>query len=56
MPLCYGGGINSAKQALKILSMGVEKVAISSIAFKKSIIIEEISNKIGKQSIVVVIV
>ena len=30
MPLCYGGGIKSIDQALKIFSLGVEKIAISS--------------------------
>lgn len=55
MPLCYGGGIKNSAQALKILSLGVEKVAISSSAFKNSLIIKEISQKTGKQSVVVVI-
>ena len=31
MPLCYGGGIKNVQQAQKIFSLGVEKIALSSI-------------------------
>ena len=30
MPLCYGGGVNSAQDAIKLVKMGYEKVSISS--------------------------
>ena len=30
MPLCYGGGIKNLRQAEKLLSYGVEKIALSS--------------------------
>tara|TARA_B100000401_G_C52746686_1_gene691132 strand:- start:9 stop:785 length:777 start_codon:yes stop_codon:yes gene_type:complete len=55
MPLCYGGGIKSYKQALKILSMGVEKIALGSVAIENPIIISEIAEIVGNQSIVAVI-
>ena len=32
MPLCYGGGIKNVNTAQRIFSLGVEKIAISSIA------------------------
>src|SRR5688572_18721215 len=32
MPLCYGGGVTAVEQAERIVSLGVEKVAISSQA------------------------
>jgi cyclase len=32
MPLCYGGGVKTVEQAKKIISLGVEKIAISSEA------------------------
>jgi len=32
MPLCYGGGIKTVVQARRIFSLGVEKIAISSLA------------------------
>lgn len=55
MPLCYGGGIRTAEQARKIISLGVEKVAISAIALEKPELITRIADEIGRQSVVVVL-
>ncbi|MBD9438702.1 AglZ/HisF2 family acetamidino modification protein [Pseudomonas sp. PDM04] len=55
MPLCYGGGIRTAEQAQKIISLGVEKVAISSAAIDNPNLISEIAREIGRQSVVVVL-
>tara|TARA_Y100001968_G_C19202976_1_gene640900 strand:+ start:35 stop:826 length:792 start_codon:yes stop_codon:yes gene_type:complete len=55
MPFCYGGGINSLSDALRIISLGVEKVAISSAAISNPDLLDEIANVIGSQSVVVVI-
>ncbi len=55
MPLCYGGGIKTAKQAQRIFSLGVEKISISSIAVQTPEIITEIANVVGNQSVVVVL-
>ena len=55
MPLCYGGGIKTVEQAKSIISLGVEKVAISSIAIEDQSIIEEMAREIGSQSVVVVL-
>lgn len=54
MPLCFGGGIKNAEQAERIFSLGVEKIAISSIAFEKPEIVSEIATRVGNQSVVVV--
>jgi imidazole glycerol-phosphate synthase subunit HisF len=55
MPLCYGGGIKTVEQANAIVSVGIEKVAISSAAIEKPTIITEIAKEIGSQSIAVVL-
>ena len=55
MPFCYGGGITTVDQAKKIISLGVEKVALSSAALSNPQLLKEIGNAIGKQSLVVVL-
>ena len=54
-PLCYGGGIKSVGIARKILSLGVEKVAISSQAIKDPSILKALVAGIGSQSVVLVL-
>lgn len=55
MPLCYGGGIKTAEQAQRIFNLGVEKIAISSIAIENQQIIKEITSQVGNQSVVIVL-
>jgi len=55
MPLCYGGGIKTPAQARQIISLGVEKVAISSAAVEHPELITQIADEIGRQSVVVIL-
>jgi len=55
MPLCYGGGVKNLEQANRILSLGVEKVAISSAALEKPDLLTEIADQVGRQSVVLVL-
>ncbi len=55
MPLCYGGGIKTVEQAQTIFSLGVEKIAISSVAIENPKLISNLAEKVGNQSVVVVL-
>lgn len=55
MPLCYGGGVRTVAQIEKIISLGVEKIAISSAAVENPTLITDAALRVGSQSVVVVI-
>ena len=55
MPFCYGGGIKNIKQIERIINLGVEKVALSSVLFEDNAIVYEAVNKFGSQSIIAVL-
>jgi imidazole glycerol-phosphate synthase subunit HisF len=55
MPLCYGGGIKTLEQVEKIISLGVEKVAISSAAVENPQLLSDAAESVGAQSVVVVL-
>lgn len=53
MPLCYGGGIKSVEEIQKILSIGVEKIALNSSAISSFNLISDTAKVVGSQSVVV---
>ena len=55
MPLCYGGGVKNVEQAERIISLGVEKVAISSAAVEQPGLVSRMAEVLGNQSVVVVL-
>lgn len=55
MPLCYGGGITKVEEAQQIFSLGVEKIALSSVAFSNPQLITNLADKVGAQSVVIVL-
>ena len=55
MPLCYGGGIKTVKQAKRIFGLGVEKIALSSSVVDNPNLITQIGDQVGAQSVIVVL-
>lgn len=55
MPLCYGGGVSNVDEAVSLVDMGVEKVAISNSAIKNPNLVSEIASAVGCQSVVVIL-
>lgn len=54
MPLTYGGGITRIEEFERIISLGVEKVAVSAAAVKNPGLISAAAARVGAQSVVVV--
>ena len=55
MPLCYGGGIKSVDQIERLIGLGVEKVAVSSVIMSDPELVSTASACVGSQSLVGVI-
>jgi len=55
MPICYAGGVKTVDQLETIISLGVEKVGISSAAIADPDLIAQASRRVGSQSVVVVL-
>lgn len=52
MPLCYGGGVNSLEKVERLISIGVEKVAIGYSSYFEPDVIKKAVKSVGSQSIV----
>lgn len=55
MPLCYGGGVKTIEQAQRIFGLGIEKIALSSSAIERPNLVTEIAERVGSQSVIVVL-
>ena len=52
IPITVGGGIRSLEDALNVLRVGADKIAINTAAVNRPELISEISNTLGSQSVV----
>lgn len=55
MPLCYGGGVRSVEQAVRIIKLGAEKVSLSASAIETPELLRTIAEVIGSQSVAAVL-
>jgi cyclase len=55
MPLCYGGGVKTVEQVERLIALGIEKVALGSAAVDNPQLVACAAERVGSQSIVVVI-
>jgi cyclase len=55
MPLCYGGGVKTVEQIERLISLGIEKVALGSAAVDQPQLISRAAERVGSQSLVAVI-
>lgn len=55
MPLCYGGGVKDVETVDAIISLGVEKVALSSAAIGRPDLVGQAASRVGSQSVVAVV-
>jgi len=53
MPLGYGGGITNLQEIKELITAGVEKVILNTIAFKNPQLVSDGAKYVGNQSIVV---
>ena len=55
MPLAYGGGVHSVEQVERLVSLGVEKVAVSAAAVADPALVAAAASRVGRQSVVAVL-
>jgi cyclase len=53
MPLSYGGGVNSLEQAKQLFRCGVEKIILNSACISNPLLIKEITQNYGSQSVTI---
>ncbi len=53
MPLSYGGGVRNVNMAIKILSIGFEKIIINTAAIEFPSLINNIAKHSGNQSVII---
>lgn len=53
MPIAYGGGVTRVEQAQKLVSLGVEKVVVNTVALQSFDLVRSMANRLGSSSTVV---
>ncbi|MGH7526466.1 MAG: AglZ/HisF2 family acetamidino modification protein [Gemmatimonadales bacterium] len=53
MPLAYGGGLTTVEQMREVLSLGMEKVVLNTVAFTDPAVVRAAADRFGSSSVVV---
>jgi imidazole glycerol-phosphate synthase subunit HisF len=53
MPVAYGGGIRCVEDAREVLSLGIEKIVINTLALRQPEVVSGIAREFGAQALVV---
>ena len=51
MPICYSGGVKTAKEAEKLVSIGAEKIGICTATLQLKELLSECAKAVGSQSV-----
>ena len=52
MPVAYGGGIREVSDARKLFNIGIEKIVINTSGFDNPLLVQQLVDEFGSQSIV----
>jgi cyclase len=52
MPLAYGGGVTTVEQARRIMKLGIEKIILNAIVWRKPEVLRDVSREFGAQAVV----
>ncbi len=52
MPFCYGGGIRTMDQVRMLLGLGIEKLALNTVAAERPEFVTQVAEAVGSQSVV----
>ena len=53
-PLTYGGAISTVEQAVKIIQLGAERIALDAALHRDLTMVDKISSHVGKQAVVAI--
>lgn len=52
MPVAYGGGITTVEQARRVVSIGIEKIVVSTAGVEDPMLVPALAEELGSQSVV----
>jgi imidazole glycerol-phosphate synthase subunit HisF len=53
MPIAFGGGVRTLAQAKRLINLGVEKIVINTAVLNNTLLVRQIADSLGSQSVVI---